>query len=499
MFLATLTLVAPLAAVPVSDPLPMPPPPPGMTLRAPEEVLDDELPMPPPPPGMKELTEEELRALLGEQYGEIESEAAELEALRALEEATLDPAAHADLILRRSLQHFGPGHPLRQRLEDVLRQRDHRDEAPPELAPVTDLLAFDVSQVADRYDIPVEMQPLVAQYIRFFQGPGRKWFRRWVSRSTRYIPVMQPILEAYGVPRDTVYVAMIESGFSSQAYSWAHAAGPWQFIPGTATWFGLKQDFWVDERRDPIKATHAAAKYLRLLYSELGHWYLAWAGYNTGGARVRRLCERKGTTDFWELSEGRGLMPETRHYVPKVIAAALIAKNPQAFGFSHDEFDYQAPLEFDEVRIVDVTDLSVIAKAAGVSEDEIRELNPELKRGCTPPATEEAPYVLRIPKGRLAQFTENFSKVPKAQRMRYVEHRVKPGDTLSRIARRHGTSAEVIMTFNGIRNARALKVNTALMIPVLDGEVPKRTTAGRKADSAKRGGGGSRAPARAGR
>ena len=478
MFLATLSVLVPLAAAPARDPLPMPPPPPGMTRVASQPASDAALPMPPPPRGMKQLSAAEQSALLEradgddeapEQSEQIEEESADLEAMRAMEDMAFDPDTREDALILQTVQQLGPNNPLRQRLEDVLADDDHREDSPPELDPVTNLLAFDVSQVKDRYDIPVEMQPLVADYIRFFQGPGRRWFRKWMNRSTRYIPVMQPILEKGGVPKDTVYLAMIESGFSSNAYSWAKAAGPWQFIAGTGRNFGLEDDFWVDERRDPIKSTYAAAKYLKELYGQLGHWYLAWAGYNTGGGRVRRLCERRGTPDFWEISEGRGLAKETKHYVPKLIAAALIAKNPQAFGFKDDEFDFQPPMEFDTVPIPDLTDLGVIARAAGVSEDAIRDLNPELKRWCTPPASEQKPYLLRIPKGRAEQFAENFAKIPKRERMRYVEHKVKRGDTLSVIAARHGSSAEAIMRFNRLKSARSLRINTVLMIPIPTG------------------------------
>jgi membrane-bound lytic murein transglycosylase D len=410
-----------------------------------------------------------------------------MEGLRKIEEMALDSGVDPAAASLETIYKLVPGYPFRQRPDEPFQDVSRREDAPPGLGLITDLLAFDVSLVADRYDIPVEMQPLVAQYIQFFQGPGRQWFRTWMSRSSRYIPLMQPILEAAGVPRDTVYLAMIESGFSPQAYSRARAAGPWQFIPGTGHMFGLKQDFWIDERRDPIKSTQAAAQYLKQLREELGHWYLAWAGYNAGGGRIRRLCEKKGSEDFWEIAEGRGMAKETRHYVPKLIAAALIAKNPSAFGFADGEFAYQRPLEYDEVPVVDPTELAVLAPAVGISEEALRELNPELKRWCTPPATEDRPYLLRIPKGGAEAFTAALAKIPKKARMRYEEYRVRSGDTLSGIAQRFGTSAEVILTFNRLKSARKLRVNTELMIPVALGRVadasrpaPSPTVAGRR-------------------
>lgn len=465
MILLSLTLLAPFAAIPAPERAPSPPP--GVTLRG------EALPLPPPPSGMKRLSAEEQAELAAraeqaapEESEEIDEASADLEALRAMEAFALQSGPSHNAVLLESAEGLGPGHPLRMRLEDVLSEVDQREEAAFELQPVTNVATFDVSLIEDRYDIPVEMQPLVAEYIRFFQGNGRRWYRKWMARSTRYIPMMQPILEKAGVPRDLVYLAMIESGFSAQAYSWAKAAGPWQFIPGTGTEFGLKQDFWVDERRDPIKSTWAAAAFLKQLHRQLGHWYLAWAGYNTGGSRVRRLCNRMDTRDFWQISAGRGLAQETKHYVPKLIAAAIVSKNLEAFGFSHDEFDYQAPLEFDVVTLSDPTDLAVIAKAAGVQEEDLKELNPELKRWCTPPASEEKPYLLRLPKGTSERFADRFAKIPKKQRLRYVEHRVKRGDTLSVIARRYRTDADPIMKLNGLKSARGLKIRSTLMIPV---------------------------------
>jgi membrane-bound lytic murein transglycosylase D len=395
----------------------------------------------------------------------------ELEEMRALEEATIEPTRPAAGPLQSVLR-LGASSPLRYRIED----RDGWGDEPgaPELGLVTDLSAFDVSRVSSGYDIPVEMQPLVAQYIRFFQGPGRKWFRVWMSRSSRYIPLMGPVLEASGLPRDTVYLAMIESGFSPEAYSWARAAGPWQFISSTGKRFGLHQDFWVDERRDPFKATRAAGLYLRELHEQLGTWYLAWAGYNAGGEKLRRMVERRGTDDFWELSEGRGLAKETKHYVPKLIACALVAKHPQAFGFSDDEFSFQEPLTFDEVPVVEATDLEVAARAAEVPVEQLRALNPELRRWCTPPASKERPYTLRVPKGTRESFLANLAKISPHERLTFRIHRVARGDTLSRIALTYHSAPEAIALFNHLHNVRALRVNTELAIPVPAARGPAR-------------------------
>ncbi len=441
--------------------------------------------MPPPPAGMRELDADDKRLMVGapaegslvtedggdngaeEASEEQESESAELEQLRALEGAALDPSARPNAEVLQTLRRLGLANPLRQRMLDVLEEPTLRDDdALPPLPLITDVASLDVSQFRDRYDIPVDMQPLVAQYIEFFQGPGRKWFRKWMSRSTRYLPIMQPILEANGLPRDTVYLAMIESGFSAHAYSWAHASGPWQFISSTGRQYGLQQDFWVDERRDPIKATHAAASYLKDLHKELGHWYLAWAGYNTGGGRVRRMVSKYGTTDFWVLSEERGLAKETKHYVPKLIAAALVAKHPEAFGFSQDEFQFEPALAYEEVKLADATDLDVIARAAGVDVKAIQDLNPELKRWCTPPASDKKPYVLRLPPGSSARFAENFKRVAPSERLTFHVHKVRRGDTLSQIASKYGSATEAILQMNRLKASRKLALGSELVVPV---------------------------------
>jgi membrane-bound lytic murein transglycosylase D len=400
-----------------------------------------------------------------EDADDAEKASPELEEMRALEDATIEPARPAPGGLQSVLR-LGASSPLRARIDDGADGWAQDAVAGPELGAVSDIAAFDISLVTGSYDIPVEMQPLVAQYIRFFQGPGRKWFRVWMSRSSRYIPMMAPVLEASGLPRDTVYLAMIESGFSPEAFSWARAAGPWQFISSTGKRFGLRQDFWVDERRDPLKATRAASRYLRELHEALGSWYLAWAGYNAGGEKLRRLVQRRGTDDFWELSEGRGLAKETKHYVPKLIACALVAKHPKAFGFSDEEFSFQQPLAFEEVPVLEPTDLEVLARAAGVPVEDIRALNPELRRWCSPPASKEQPYLLHVPAGSRETFLANIAKVSPHDRLTFRIHRVVKGDTLSRIALSYHSAPEAIALFNHLKNVRALRVNTELAIPV---------------------------------
>lgn len=421
-----------------------------------------DVPLPPPPPGMAQVATPPPAEAEDDGKGDHE-----LDEVRALEEAAVDPDAQGEVALRAAILQLGYGSALRDRLGQALDDAEAAgDELPFVMEPVSNLEALDVAKLRERYDIPIEMRPLVAQYIRFYQGRGRKWFRRWMGRSSRYIPLMQPILEAKGLPRDTVYLAMIESGFNMEAKSWAAAVGPWQFIAPTAKLMGLRNDFWVDERRDPVKATVAAARYLSILYADLGHWYLAWAGYNTGGGRVRRMVDSYGTTDFWELCERRGFAKETKHYVPKLIAVALMAKHPEAFGFSPDEFEYEGPLEYDPAPLTQAIDVEVVARAAAVPVEQIKALNPELKRWLTPPATDEKPYLLRLPKGSGETFAQNIKTLGPKERLAYEVHKVVKGDTLSGIAHRYRSIPEAILRMNNLKSAKALRVNSELVVPV---------------------------------
>ena len=310
------------------------------------------------------------------------------------------------------------------------------------------------------FDIPITVNDAVERWLTYFQTDGRKNFAIYLSRAGRYEPMMRAIFRDAGLPEDLVYVSLIESGFSTRAYSRARAVGLWQFISSTGRLYDLEISYWVDERRDPVKATKAAAAHLRDLYEEFGSWYLAAAAYNGGPNRVRRGIRRTGSDDFWTLSERRYLRRETRNYVPKLIAAALIAKQPEQYSF----FDVPeaAPLAYDIVQVPDATSLDVIADAAGVSAEEVAELNPQILRGVTPPGK---PCSVRVPPGTSQRFALNYAKVPATERVTWVQHVVRRGETLGEIARNYGVSVSGIRAANHGVNPRRLQIGQRLIIP----------------------------------
>jgi membrane-bound lytic murein transglycosylase D len=257
--------------------------------------------------------------------------------------------------------------------------------------------------------IPLTHNSKVEFFIEYFQNKGRPTFSRWLSRSSRYIPMMKEVFKSKGMPEDLVYVAMIESGFQLNARSIANAVGPWQFMSGTGRNYSLRIDQWIDERKEPFKATEAAARYLKELSGIFnGDWYLATAGYNAGENKIMRAIIRYNSNDFWELSRGSYLKRETREYVPKLLAAAIIARDPARFGFS--DVAYLPPIEFDTVKIRVRTDLKLVAKLVGTSYANIRALNPGLLHWCTPPNYPD--FQLKIPKGTKERFEAEYAKSP---------------------------------------------------------------------------------------
>jgi membrane-bound lytic murein transglycosylase D len=320
----------------------------------------------------------------------------------------------------------------------------------------------DQPQMGPTFEIPIVMNAKVEEFIEYFQTTLKDRFSLWLALSSKYIPLMRNLLKENGLPEDLVYLALIESGFNPRAYSRRKATGPWQFIYPTGKRYGLRVNWWVDERRDPEKSTIAAAKYLKDLYDLFECWYLAAASYNAGEGKISRAMKRYRTEDFWELTKYRYLKRETKNYVPQMIAAALIAKDPEAYGFV--DIEYQDPLCYDKVRVPEVTTLGLIAEACEVSVEELKELNPELLRGCTPPGVPD--YEIRIPCGRREIFVGNFEALQPLPRFQFKTHLVRKGDTLSGIARRYRVEMQPLLEINKLKKTSRLSIGMNLLIPI---------------------------------
>lgn len=303
----------------------------------------------------------------------------------------------------------------------------------------------------------------VEGYIRYFSDDRHRIFKKWLERYNRYGPMMRRILAAHGLPEDLVFVAMVESGFSPYAYSRSRAVGPWQFISGTGLRYGLTINWWIDERNDPVKSTYAAARYLKDLYAMFGSWPLALAGYNAGEMRVKNALEQTGLADFWGLARTNQLKRETKEYVPQIMAASIIAKNPEKYGF--DDVNYTPRLVYEEVEINESTDLKTLARMAGITYEELKDLNPELRKGMTPP--NYSGYKLKIPYGFTYTFLANYKKNIEADgRVAWQRHRVNRGETLFIIARKHDVSVDAIVSLNKLKNQNILRAGMDIRIPV---------------------------------
>jgi membrane-bound lytic murein transglycosylase D len=353
---------------------------------------------------------------------------------------------------------------------------DELPETTPEVSAST--LEKDKNLVAEAFpgfDIPMVLNDKVVAYVEYFSHPHKEFFAASLARSGRYVERFQSTFERAGIPKDLVFMAHVESAFKTNAYSRAKAKGIFQFIAATGRRYGLRIDSWVDERSDPEKSASAAAAYLKDLHDMFGDWYLALAAYNAGEGKIQRSLAKTRKNDFWSLASTRSLRAETRNYVPAILAATLIAKQPAKYGF---DVEPEAEVAADVVSIEGQTDLRVLARLADLDAEILRQLNPQLRRGMTPP---NATTDVRVPEGRGDAVEQAYAALPASDRLVLARHEVAKGESLAVIGRHYGVSSVAIANANRLGKNTAVRPGQELVIPAVSaaaGEVDgSRTSA----------------------
>jgi membrane-bound lytic murein transglycosylase D len=307
-----------------------------------------------------------------------------------------------------------------------------------------------------KYEFPIVFNEKVKTFLQYFQT--QKWdvITRAFERASRYLPMMRKVFREKELPEELLNLAFIESAVNPWATSRVRAAGIWQFMAPTARLYGMQVSWWVDERRDPEKATRGAADYLKNLYQMFGSWELALAAYNAGEGTVQRAVARQRTSNFWKLR----LPKETRLFVPAFMAMTIISKEPERYGFSPPPDD---PLPTETVTLDYPADFRTLAQVAGVPVEHWRELNPALIRWSTPPGASR--YSLRIPTGAKAEFLEDLARIPPHDRVSWIAHRVRKGETTPAIAKRYGASLQVLLNMNGLKKRQPVAPGAVLLVP----------------------------------
>jgi membrane-bound lytic murein transglycosylase D len=315
---------------------------------------------------------------------------------------------------------------------------------------------------ATEHDIPIPQNSRIYAYVELFQGRLREYIEESLTRGTKYLPMIQSVFKAEGLPLDLAYIPIIESGFKTNALSKANAKGPWQFMKATAVEQGLKHDWYVDERSDPEKATLAAAKYLKSLHKMFnGDWHLVLAAYNGGLGRVQRAMKSARTEDFWQLSESSRFLPkETREYVPLILAAIVVAKNPVQYGFNVLPAE---PVEYEKVLVPRAIDLRRVAEWTGQTIDEVQALNPELRRWTTPLATPN--YEIKVPAGTASMFADRLASASPDQLASLKFYTVRRGESIATIARKLSVSRADLAEANKLSVRSPVRTGQELLIP----------------------------------
>jgi len=317
------------------------------------------------------------------------------------------------------------------------------------------------AMVEPTFDIPMVTNDKVLFWLDYYSNRRRDQFTVGLVRSGRYMDMFQAVFEEEGLPLDLIYMAHVESAYKTTAYSRARARGIFQFIAATGRRYGLRIDYWVDERLDPEHSARAAAAYLKDLHAEFDDWYLALAAYNAGEGKIRRALRRSGKDDFWGISRTRYIRRETKNYVPAILAAVMISRHPEKYAI---DFEPDAPLIYESVEIDGSADLQVLARCAGSDLDTMKRLNPSLRRYQTPP---HATTVLHVPIGAGERTLAELEKVPVNERVLYARHRVNSGDTLYDLARDYGVSVSAIQQTNKMGRRTVIRVGDELIIPTV--------------------------------
>ena len=310
------------------------------------------------------------------------------------------------------------------------------------------------------YDIPMVINEPVLRVLAVFQNDLHPIIARGLARSGRYLPMIHKVFAEEGIPRDLAQMAMVESAFVPRAVSSARAHGLWQFMARTGRQYGLTSNSLVDERSDPEKATRAAARYLSFLYELFHDWYLAMAAYNAGEGKILKAMAKTGATDFWQLAQTRAIKPQTQSYVPAVLAATLINRNPAHYGF---DVEHEPALLYDTVVLDRPVSLVAVSRASQVPLEDLQALNPELKRSITPRQPDG--YALKVPPGQREAVGNSLASVPTAKLPNGKRYVVRKGDTLARIARKYGVPEDELAAFNGLAPGAAVSRGRALEIP----------------------------------
>jgi membrane-bound lytic murein transglycosylase D len=408
---------------------------------------------------------QQLRLLVEAAEKALEADDEETVAARSDEADVLTADWSLDLLKQAEVQG------LLQRLKEVQDQitEEEEPEAEPGLKAPDEVVSISGDELraeqelvrsaeqGTTYDYPIDLNDKVLTWVSLFSTTKRGFMENALGRASMYLPMIRQVFAEEGVPSDLAYLAVIESGFRNEAKSRAKAVGMWQFIRSTGRIYGLNGNAWVEERRDPIKATRAAARYLRRLYEISGDWYLAASSYNAGPLTLDRAIQNLGTRNFWDLSRSRWLRTETKNYVPELCAAIVVGRNPDRYGVHIAPL---VPYVYETVTVSSMTSLTVLARCAGTDAAVLKTLNPELLRGSTPPGT----YQLRVPPGKAMDCLRQLAHMPAGKRLDFQTYLVKKGDTLAKVAKRFKLTADDLLAANDL-TAKQFRPGKRLLVP----------------------------------